>query len=145
MIVWVEEPARHDDYCGHAEIARCLDVPVQIGENFNGPEAMADALAMRACDYVMPDVNRIGGVTGWMQAAGIAAARGIEMSSHLLPELSVHLLAATPTAQWLEYVDWADAILEEPLTLMDGTVTAPNRPGFGLAWSEEKLRRLERL
>ena len=145
MIVWVAEPARHDDYCGHAEIARCLDVPVQIGENFNGPEAMADALAMRACDYVMPDVNRIGGVTGWMQAAGIAAARGIEMSSHLLPELSVHLLAATPTAQWLEYVDWADAILEEPLTLMDGTVTAPNRPGFGLAWSEEKLRRLERL
>jgi len=142
-IVWLEEPIRHDDYRGNAEIARSLSVPLQIGENFNGPQAMIDAVAMRASDYVMPDVNRIGGVTGWMEAAGIAAASGIEMSSHLLPELSVHLLAASPTAHWIEYVDWADAILEAPLEVVDGALTAPDRPGFGLAWSEEKLRRLE--
>ena len=98
---------------------------------------------MGACDYVMPDVARIGGVTGWMHAAGIAAACGIEMSSHLVPELSVHLLAATPTAHWLEYVDWADAILQEPLCVMEGAVTPPKRPGLGIAWSEEKLSRLE--
>jgi mandelate racemase len=54
----------------------------------------------------MPDLMRIGGVTGWMEAAGMAAARGVEMSSHLLPEVSAHLLAATPTCHWLEYVDW---------------------------------------
>jgi len=142
-IVWLEEPIRHDDYRGNAEIARSLSAPLQIGENFNGPQAMADAVAMRASDYVMPDVNRIGGVTGWMEAAGIAAASAIEMSSHLLPELSVHLLAASPTAHWIEYVDWADAILEAPLEVVDGALTAPDRPGFGLAWSEEKLRRLE--
>jgi len=142
-IVWLEEPIRHDDYRGNAEIARSLSAPLQIGENFNGPQAMADAVAMRASDYVMPDVNRIGGVTGWMEAAGIAAASGIEMSSHLLPELSVHLLAASPTAHWIEYVDWADAILEAPLEVVDGALTAPDRPGLGLAWSEEKLRRLE--
>jgi len=144
-IVWLEEPIRHDDYRGNAEIARRLSVPLQIGENFNGPEAMADAVAMGACDYVMPDVARIGGVTGWMHAAGIAAASGIEMSSHLVPEVSVHLLAATPTAHWIEYVDWADAILEEPLQVVDGAVRAPDRPGLGIAWSEEKLRRLETL
>ncbi len=142
-IDWLEEPIRHDDYRGNAEIARCLNVPLQIGENFNGPEAMADAIAMRACDYVMPDVARIGGVTGWMQAAGIAAASGIEMSSHLVPEVSAHLLAATPTAHWIEYVDWADAILEESLQLVDGAVVAPNRPGLGIAWDEDKLRGLD--
>ena len=144
-IVWLEEPIRHDDYRGNAEIARTLDVPLQIGENFNGPEAMAEALAAGACDYVMPDVGRIGGVTGWMQAAGLAAARGVEMSSHLVPEVSVHLLAATPTAHWLEYVDWADAILEEPMRVIDGAVTASPRPGLGLAWDEAKLRRLSAL
>lgn len=142
-IVWLEEPIRHDDYGGYSEIARSLSVAVQIGENFNGPEAMGDAIAMSACDYVMPDVARIGGVTGWMQAAGLASAYGIEMSSHLAPELSVHLLAATPTAHWLEYVDWADAILEEPLPVENGTVSPPDRPGLGIAWSEEKLRVLE--
>ncbi len=142
-IIWLEEPIRHDDYRGNAEIARSLKVPLQIGENFNGPEAMIEALAMRACDYVMPDAVRIGGVTGWMQAAGIASAYNIEMSSHLLPELSIHLLAATPTGHWLEYVDWADAVLEQPLELKDGIITAPDRPGLGIAWSAEKLRRLD--
>ena len=144
-IAWLEEPIRHDDYRGCAHVARSLDVPVQIGENFNGPEAMAEALAAGACDYVMPDVARIGGVTGWMQAAGIATANGIQVSSHLVPEVSAHLLAATPTAHWLEYVDWADAILEEPMQLVGGSVIPPDRPGLGLVWSEEKLRRLEAL
>lgn len=144
-IAWLEEPIRHDDYRGCAHVARSLEVPVQIGENFNGPEAMVEAIAAGACDYVMPDVARIGGVTGWMQAAGIAAANGIEVSSHLVPEVSVHLLAATPTAHWLEYVDWADAILEQPMQVVDGSVVPPDRPGLGLVWSEEKLRRLEAL
>jgi mandelate racemase len=144
-IAWIEEPIRHDDYRGNAAIARALDVPLQIGENFNGPEGMADALALDACDYVMPDVGRIGGVTGWMQAAGIAAARGIEMSSHLLPEASLQLLAATPTAHWLEYVDWADAFLEEPLQLRNGCAIPTDRPGLGLAWDAARLKRLETL
>jgi mandelate racemase len=90
-------------------------------------------------------VTRIGGVTGWIQAAGVAAASGVEMSSHLMPEVSVHLLAATPTAHWLEYVDWADAVLEEPAKLADGAIAPPDRPGLGLAWSEEKIGRLETL
>lgn len=144
-IAWLEEPIRHDDYRGCAHVARSLDVPVQIGENFNGPEAMAEAIAAGACDCVMPDVARIGGVSGWMQAAGIAAASGMQVSSHLVPEVSVHLLAATPTAHWLEYVDWADAVLEEPMQVVDGAVLPPDRPGLGLAWCEEKLRRLEAL
>lgn len=138
-ILWLEEPIRHDDYAGNAAVAGELAVPVQIGENFNGPEAMLVALEAEACDYVMPDAGRIGGVTGWMQAAGIAAARGIEMSSHLLPELSAHLLAATPTAHYLEYVDWADAILEEPLAIRDGCAQVPDRPGIGLAWRREAV------
>jgi mandelate racemase len=142
-IAWLEEPIRHDDYRGNAEIARALDVPLQIGENFNGPEAMAEAFAADACDYVMPDLGRIGGVTGWMEAAGIAAMRGVAMSSHLMPEVSAHLLAATPTAHWLEYVDWADAILEEPLQVIEGAVTPIHRAGSGLVWDEAKLRRLE--
>jgi len=141
-IAWLEEPVRHDDYAGNAAVARALAVPVQIGENFNGPEAMIEALGTGACDYVMPDVARIGGVSGWMQAAGIAAARGIEMSSHLLPEISAHLLMATPTRHYLEYVNWGDAILEEPLRIQDGFAQVPDRPGIGLAWRLEAVKAL---
>jgi mandelate racemase len=141
-VSWLEEPIRHDDYAGNAAIARELALPVQLGENFNGPEAMAEALSARACDHVMPDVARIGGVSGWMQAAGIAAAHGVEMSSHLAPEVSAHLLAATPTAHWLEYADWAGAILEEPLRIEDGFARVPDRPGLGLEWRPEAVKAL---
>ena len=66
-VAWLEEPIRHDNYTGNAMVARALAVPVLIGENFNGPEAVVEALAARACDYVMPDAARIGGVSGWIQ------------------------------------------------------------------------------
>ncbi len=141
-VSWLEEPIRHDDHLGHARIARSLAMPLQIGENFNGPEGMADALRRDACDLVMPDYGRIGGVTGWMGAAGLAAAHGIEMSSHLFPEVSAHLLAATPTGGWLEYVDWADAILEEPLEIVRGSAVIPDRPGAGMTWNTMAVDRL---
>jgi mandelate racemase len=114
---------------------------VQIGENFSTPDAMEEALAAGACDYVMPDLERIGGVTGWQRAAGIASARGIEMSSHLFPEVSAHLLAATPTAHWLEYVDWAAPILVEPVRIVDGFALVPERAGNGLQWDPDAVKR----
>jgi len=82
-------------------------------------------------------------VSGWMRAAALAQAAGLEMSSHLFPEVSAHLLAVTPTAHWLEYVDWADAILESPLTLRDGAVLIPETPGVGIKWNEEAVRRYQ--
>jgi mandelate racemase len=140
-IYWLEEPIRHDDYAGNARLVRELKSPVQIGENFNLITAMEAALDAGAADYVMPDLDRIGGVTGFMQAAALAAARGIKMSSHLFPEVSAHLLAATPTAHWLEYMDWANPILAEPLKIVDGHAVVPERPGNGLAWNPAAVAR----
>jgi mandelate racemase len=142
-VLWIEEPVRADDFAGTARIARDVATPIQIGENFMGPEQMAQALAAGACDYVMPDAQRIGGITGWMRAAALAQASGLEMSSHLFPEVSCHLLAVTPTAHWLEYVDWADAILETPLSVQRGAVTIPEKAGIGIAWNEEAVRRYQ--
>ncbi len=140
-VCWIEEPIRHDDFAGCARVARELATPVQIGENFSLPQQMAEAIAAGASDYVMPDLERIGGVTGWQRAAALASAHGLEMSSHLFPEVSSHLLAVTPTCHWLEYVDWADAILLEPLRIADGNAIVPERPGNGLAWDEDAVRR----
>jgi mandelate racemase len=142
-VAWLEEPIAHHDLAGCAQISRELDLAVQIGENFDGPSGMLQALQLSACDLVMPDYARIGGVSGWVHAAGIAAAHGIPMSSHLLPEVSAHLLAATPTAHWLEYVDWADAILEEPLEIRDGYALISDRPGTGLTWNVAAIKHLQ--
>jgi mandelate racemase len=141
-LLWIEEPIRHDDFAGCAKLARDTRTPIQIGENFSLIYDMHRAIDAGSCDYVMPDVERIGGVTGWLQAAGLADAHALPMSSHLYPEISVHLLAATPTAHWLEYVDWLDAVVEEPLPLHDGSAIAPERPGLGIDWNRDAVKRL---
>jgi len=140
-LAWIEEPIRHDDYAGNATLVRELATPIQIGENFDGPYAIADAIAAHACDYAMPDFARIGGVSGWLEAAALAQAAGIELSSHLYPEFSAHLLAATPTCHWLEYVDWASPILQRPIEIRDGQAVIPSRPGAGIQWDEDAVNR----
>jgi mandelate racemase len=142
-IYWLEEPIRHDDYAGAARLAHELKTPIQIGENFSLPSAMATALEQAKPDYVMPDLERIGGVTGWRRAAQLAAAQSVKMSSHLFPEVSAHLLAATPTGHYLEYVDWADVLLQEPLKLVDGHAVVPDRPGNGMVWDESAVKRFQ--
>jgi len=113
----------------------------RIGENFSQVHDMRKALDARACDCVMPDLERIGGVTGWQRASALAAEAGVPMSSHLYPEVSAHLLAATPTAHWLEYVDWMNPLLAEPLAITGGMAVASERPGLGLTWNDDMVSR----
>jgi mandelate racemase len=140
-VYWLEEPIRHDDYAGYKQLKRKLKTPIQIGENFSLVFGMEAALAAGATTYVMPDLERIGGVTGWRSAASLADEHGIKMSSHLYPEISAHLLTATPTCHFLEYVDWADRIVRDPLRIVDGKAIVPERPGNGLVWDQNAVER----
>jgi mandelate racemase len=140
-LYWIEEPTRADDYPGHAQIRREAKTPIQMGENWWGPYDMTKSIAAGASDYVMPDAMKIGGVTGWLRAAALAESAGLPLSSHLFPEISAHLLAVSPTSHWLEYVDWANPILEEPLKIKDGHASIPDTSGIGLSWNEEVVRR----
>ena len=138
-LYWFEEPTTYDNLPGHAQLARELTTPVQIGENVYGPRHLYQAVQAGAADYVMPDLMRIGGVSGWLRAAAIAGAAGIPMSTHLYPEMSAHLMRVTDTAHWLEWQDWADPILTEPFEVTDGHIIVPDRPGQGVEWDEKAV------
>jgi len=140
-LYWIEEPVRHDDYEGYARIAAEVATPIQTGENLVDTFEMARAIAAHSLDFVMPDVQRIGGVTGWLRAAALAHAHGLEMSSHLFPEFSVHLLGVTPTCHWLEFMDWAEPVIQEPVRVVDGFALIPDRPGAGITWNEAAVAR----
>ncbi|HUF93407.1 MAG TPA: enolase C-terminal domain-like protein, partial [Candidatus Limnocylindria bacterium] len=118
-----------------------LDTPVQLGENFYGPRDLFQALELRAGDYMMPDLMRIGGVSGWLRAVPIAAAAGVQVSTHLYPEVATHLMRVTETAHWLEWQDWGDPVVAEPFVVKNGHVVIPDRPGSGLAWNEGAVTR----
>ena len=134
-LAWIEEPVAQENLLGHAKVRATSPTPIQAGENWWFPRGFAEAIAAGASDFIMPDLMKCGGITGWLRIAGQAEAASIPTSSHLFAEASAHVLAVTPTAHWLEYLDFAGAILARPATIVDGTLTAQG-PGLGIEWNE---------
>ena len=140
-VYWIEEPVRHADYAGTAAVTAATSTPIQTGENLTSHFELMNAISANAANYYMPDVQRIGGVSGWLRASALCNTHGIEMSSHLFPEVSAHLLAATPSCHWLEYVDWANPILETPIEIENGHAILNHRAGNGIRWNEDAVKR----
>jgi mandelate racemase len=140
-LFWFEEPIVYDNLAGYAQLTRELKTPIQLGENFYGPRALYQAIGSGAGDFVMPDLMRIGGVSGWLRSAAIAGAAGTPMSTHLYPEVAAHLMRVTETAHWLEWQDFANPVLAEPFQLQDGYLVIPDVPGSGVSWDDDAVRR----
>jgi len=140
---WFEEPIAYDNFDGCAQLARELKTPIQIGENLYGSRSFYKAVQAKAADLYMPDLMRIGGVTGFMRCAAIAGAAGIPISSHLYPEVSAHLLRASESAHWLEWRDWAHPFIAEPFAVRNGMVHVPDRAGSGIEWDEAAVSKMQ--
>ncbi|MBG0796889.1 mandelate racemase [Methylocystis sp. L43] len=136
---WIEEPIVYDNLDGYARLASQLKTPLQIGENFYGHRDLHRALQMKACDLVMPDFMRIGGVTGWLKSAAIAAAFGAPISTHLYPEVGAHVMRVSETSHWLEWQNWVNPILKQPYEVVDGMLHMPAVAGTGLDWDEAAI------
>ncbi len=140
-LTWVEEPVGAEDLHGHRVVREAVrPVPIQTGENWWFPRGMANAIAAKASDLAMVDMIKIGGVTGWISAAGQAEAASLPLSSHSYIEASAHTMACSPTASWCEYLDLAGAVLTEPL-LPDNGRLVPRGPGLGLEWDENAVHK----
>jgi mandelate racemase len=134
---WIEEPITAHDFLGMSRLCQEVRTPIQAGENWWGPNDFATAIALNASDHLMPDVMKVGGVTGWMRVAGMASAKGLPVSNHLFPEVSAQLLCATPTAFRLEYAEWWNRLIKKPLVVKDGMALVDDQtPGSGVEWNE---------
>jgi len=131
---WLEEPLAAEDVAGLAALRGALATPITAGENAYGLHGIRALLDAGAVGTLMPDLQRIGGITGWVVANALCEAARVPITSHLFPEVSVHLLAASRFVGSLEYVTWAAPLLAEPLLASDGLVTVPERPGLGIAF-----------
>jgi mandelate racemase len=140
-LTWIEEPLPAEDLDGYARLCAATWTPIQAGESWWSPEEAQRSIAARASDLVMPDVARVGGVTGWLRAAAAAANAGVRISTHVYPEVSAHLLAATPGAHLLEDLDKTRPLLRDPLRYESGELTVSGAPGSGVAFDEDVVER----
>lgn len=141
-IAWIEEPVHATDYRGHAAVRAEIRTPVQTGENWWGLADMKKSIAAGASDFAMPDVMKIGGVTGWLAASQLAESKSLPVASHLFVEISAHLLKATPTAMILEWFDIAGTIVTDSPRIKDGHVIPSSAPGAGITWDERAIERI---
>ena len=140
-LFWIEDPIADEDMADHAAITREVRTPICFGEKIYSPQGLKQVIDARAADVLMADMQRAGGVTGWSRIAAMAEAARMPISSHILPELNLHLIASAPTGLYLEYLTWADTLFNEKMELKNGMVTVPRRPGFGLTWNEDTIRK----
>jgi L-alanine-DL-glutamate epimerase-like enolase superfamily enzyme len=140
-LFWLEDPVAHDDYAGLATVADNLKMPIAAGEYQYGIVPFRHMLEARSVDIVMIDLLRVGGVTQWMKVAGMAQAFNRPVVSHLIPEIHQHLMAAIPNALTVEYMPWTYRLWTSFPSVVDGHLSVPTTPGFGLEFNRETLSR----
>lgn len=140
-LFWLEDVVAHDDYPGLAAVADALATPVAAGEYVYGLVPFRHMLEARSIDIVMVDVLRAGGISQWVKIAGMAEAFNVPIVNHLAPEISVHLVAAVPNGLTVEYMPWSSKLYREVPQPVNGELTVPDKPGLGLEFDPEALKR----
>nr|WP_220449329.1 mandelate racemase/muconate lactonizing enzyme family protein [Nonomuraea longispora] len=136
-LVWIEEPLDAYDAEGHARLADALDTPIATGEMLSSVRDLIRLIDLRACDVLQPDVPRAGGITPYLKVAALADHAGLQVAPHFVMEIHVHLAAAHPRESWVEHIEWLSPLFDERLTIEDGRMRVPERPGLGLSVADE--------
>jgi len=143
-LTWYEEPLPAWDVEGLARVAAAIDTPIASGETEYTRYGFLRMLQLRSADVLMPDLQRVGGVTEFMKVGHVADAYDVPVSSHLFPEMSVQLLGALSNATYLEYMPWFSSLYNETLDIRDGFANVPDRPGFGFTFNRDVIEHLKR-
>lgn len=143
-LTWFEEPLPAWDLEGLARVAAALDTPIASGETEYTRYGFRRMLELRSADILMPDLQRVGGVSEFMRVGHMAESHDIAVSSHLFPETSIQVLGALSNAIFLEYMPWFSPLYNESLVFSDGHAVVPERPGWGFTFNADYIAHLSR-
>jgi L-alanine-DL-glutamate epimerase-like enolase superfamily enzyme len=140
-VAWIEEPVHACDLGGHAAVAAALNMPVASGETAYTRYGMRAILEARAADILMPDLQRIGGLSEFRRAASLASAFHVPISTHIFPEQSLSIAGSTTNCISLEHVSWFSSLYREKMKILDGKISMPQGPGLGFTFDPEVVDR----
>ena len=140
-VYWLEDPLTSNDPADWALVSNALDMRVAGGETLSSKHDFRRVFENKALDVLMPDLQRVGGVTEWMKVATMAEAWNLPVASHVFHEFSAHLVAAIPNGLIVEYMPWWDILYKEPLPLENGYIRIPDKPGFGLELNPDIIKK----
>jgi L-alanine-DL-glutamate epimerase-like enolase superfamily enzyme len=141
---WFEEPLPAWDLDGLARVAAALDTPIASGETEYTRYGFRRMLELRSADILMPDLQRVGGVSEFIRVGHMAESYDIPVSSHLFPETSLQVLGALANTIYLEYMPWFSKLYNETIKFAEGQAIVPERPGWGFTFNQDYVSHLER-
>ena len=143
-LTWFEEPLPAWDLDGLARVAAALETPIASGETEYTRYGFRRMLELRSADILMPDLQRVGGVSEFIRVGHMAESYDIPVSSHLFPETSLQVLGALANTIYLEYMPWFSKLYNETIEFAEGQAIVPERPGWGFTFSQDYVSHLER-
>jgi L-alanine-DL-glutamate epimerase-like enolase superfamily enzyme len=142
-LYWFEEPVLSDDIEGHVNVRSKCSVPISIGESLYTKYQFAHFINQKACDYIQPDIYRVGGITEFMKITKMAESHNIPVAPHFGMELVAHLGCAAPNILFFEGLKGAGlsemGILEEPIQVKNGVIKPSDKPGHGIEFNIRNL------
>jgi L-alanine-DL-glutamate epimerase-like enolase superfamily enzyme len=142
-LTWFEEPLPAWDLDGLARVAAALDTPIASGETEYTRYGFRRMIELRSADILMPDLQRVGGVSEFVRVGHMAESHDIAVSSHLFPETSLQVLGGLANSSFLEYMPWFSPLYNEALEFEDGQAVVPERPGWGFTFNQDYIGQLE--
>jgi len=140
-LYWFEEPVPAWDLAGHAEIAAALDMRIASGETEYTRYGMLDMLEARAADVLMPDLQRIGGLSEFRRVAHLAESYDVPVSTHIFTEQSLSIAGSIESCVYLEHMPWFERLYRERMQLVDGRMAMPHGAGLGFTFDPESVER----
>jgi L-alanine-DL-glutamate epimerase-like enolase superfamily enzyme len=140
--MWLEDMLLPGNFQQYRQLAEATSLPLTISERMAGRMQFLQLLEARAAKYVMLDVCWCGGLSEARKIATMAEGYQLPFAPHtaggpLLFYASTHLATAS-TNVWIQEScqrfyesDWPK-MLVDPIAPSDGTIAAPEAPGFGM-------------
>lgn len=140
-LAWIEDPTNMEDVAGQRQIRERGTVPICSGEYHYSLSSLARLVESQAVDYLMVDLLRVGGITPFRKIAGFAETVGIQIASHLIPEVYSQCIAAIPNGLIVEGIPWTEMLFDGAPGLVNGELELRDDPGHGLTIREDVARR----
>jgi L-alanine-DL-glutamate epimerase-like enolase superfamily enzyme len=152
-LFFLETPLPSDDLDGYARLARAQPIPIAAGEWLATRFEFVELMDRGLVGVAQPDVGRVGGLTEARRVCALAGQRRRQIVPHawktgISIAAAAHLAAATPHCPYIEFLpaDLSTSALrreltEDELTLRDGHVVLPSKPGLGVELNRDALER----
>nr|CAA6823972.1 MAG: Mandelate racemase [uncultured Thiotrichaceae bacterium] len=138
-VSWLEEPVAAHDLTGHAEVRGRVNMPIASGETVYTRYGMRDMIDKQACDILMPDLQRMGGLTEMRKVAALAASYNLPISTHIFTEHSLCIAGSAPNCLSVEHMPWFSRLFCEEMVIEQGDILIPDRPGTGFTFDSQYL------